>query len=211
MPEPIYTPLTERVYASLPEAFRILDASVDGYPLKRYLSAVVDRFGAIEVIADRLAAGELTDVDLADDAWLPWLGQTVGVELDPKLNLVERRDAVRYAPGGWRAGTKGAVAAAAKSELTGTRYAVVKDHSTAGAGGIGTGGQWDIVVITRSSETPGPAAVVAAISAKGAKPAGVTVQHRPYEATWAAIEAAYPTWADLDGKTWAQIEEAGLA
>ena len=212
MPEPVYSDFTERVYASLPELFRIADATEASgtWPLKRYISAVCDRFGAIETVADRIADGELTDVDLADDAWLPWLGQNLGVALDPKLTVTERRDAIRYAPGGWRAGTKGAVAAAAKSELTGTRYAVVKDHSVAGAGGIGTGDQWQIVIITRSSETSGPAAVVAAIIAKGAKPAGVIVAHRAYEATWAQIETAFPTWADLEGKTWQQIEEAGL-
>jgi hypothetical protein len=210
MPEPVYTATTERLYARLPELYRLADAGQD-YKLKRYLSAAVDRLGAIELLADRIAAGALTDVNLADDRWLPFIGQLVGVTLDPKLTPVERRDAVRYAPSGWRAGTKGAVADAAKSELTGTRYAVVRDHSLPGTGGIGTGGQWDIVIITRSSETPQAAAVVNAVLAKGAKPVGVSLYHRAYEATWQQIETAYPTWADLDGKTWTQIEEAGLA
>lgn len=209
MPAPVYTALTERLYGRLPELLRIADVAAD-YPLKRYIGAVADRLGDIEVIADRIAAGDLADPLLADDAWLDWLGQTVGVRLDPKLTAVERRDAVRFAPSGWRAGTKAAVADAAKSELTGTRYADVRDHSVPGAGGIGTGGQWDVVIITRSSETPNGAAVVAAVLAKGAKPAGVTLYHRAYEATWAQIETAFPTWDALEGKTWTQIEEAGL-
>lgn len=51
---------------------------------------------------------------------------------------------------------------------------------------------------------------VAAVIAAGAKPAGVILHAQTFSADWAAIEAALPTWADWEGKTWAEIEEIGL-
>lgn len=222
MPEPVYSASTERVYASLPEHYRTADERLD-YPLKRYLSAIVDRAGEVEVLLDRLdldsAAGDtssaLVDPDTADDRWLDWLGQLLGVRLPAGLSPMERRDAVRFASAGWRAGTRQAVADAGKSELTGTRYAEVRDHTT-DTSARGAAGEWDVLVITRTSETPSAAAVVDAIYRKGAAPAGVKLWHRAYEATWDQIEARFGTgtgavWDNLDGRTWTDIEESGLA
>jgi hypothetical protein len=66
----------------------------------------------------------------------------------------------------------------------------------------------------RIGSAPGWIAVtadpVAAVIAAGAKPAGVILHSQTFSGTWAAIEAALPTWADWDGKSWAQIEEIGL-
>lgn len=154
---------------------------------------------------------DLVDPDVADDAWLGWLGQLVGVQLAPGLTALERRDAVRYASSGLYAGSKRAVADAARSELIGSRFARVYDHSTAAATGIGNGGPWDVLVVTRATETPSGAAVVAAIRRKGAAPAGVTLYHRAYEATWDTLETQRATWDQLEAAaTWDRLQETGL-
>lgn len=154
---------------------------------------------------------DLVNPDTADDEWLDWLGQLVGVRLAPTLDHAARVDAVKYASAGWQAGTKTAVANAAKTALTGSKYAAVYDHSTDQVNGLGTAGIWDVLVVTRVSETASTAAVLAAIVAKGAKPAGVTLHIRAYQATWAQIESEYPTWAAISAAgSWANIEEAGL-
>jgi hypothetical protein len=155
------------------------------------------------------ATSALVTPELADDAWLPWLAQLVGVRLNVGLDRQARVDSIRYASAGWRGGTKAAVADAARSALTGTKFVAVYDHST--EAGIGAGGPWDVLLITRLTETPDVSAVLAAVVAKKAKPAGVMLHHVAYNATWAQIVAAYPTWAALAAAgSWAVIEEAGL-
>jgi hypothetical protein len=152
---------------------------------------------------------ELVTPETADDEWLPWLAQLVGVDLNPALTREAKVDAIRFASAGWQGGTKAAVAAAAKSVLTGTRYVQVFDHST--EAGVGTGGEWDVLLVTRQTETPDVGAVLDAVVAQKAKPAGVVLHHLAYNATWADVEAAYPTWADwVAAGSWARLEEAGL-
>lgn len=220
--EPVYTPLTERFWSRLPEVYRTFDSQL-GWPFKRWLSCILDQADPLEQLIDRIdyvspadggAPGDtsdLVDPATADVAWLSWLAQLRGVRLDAGLSELAQRDAVANASSGWRAGTKSAVAAAAMSALTGTRYAAVYDHST--AAGLGTGGVWDVLIVTRSDETPGGAAsVIDAVNAKRAKPAGVTLYAIAYEASWAQLQAAYPTWQGFELRgSWAQIEQTGLS
>lgn len=154
---------------------------------------------------------DLANPDTADDKWLDWLGQIVGVRLSPALAHPARVDAVKYAPAGWQAATKAAVANAAKTALTGGQYAAVYDHSTDAVNGLGTASMWDVLIVTRSAETADTAAVLAAVVAKRAKPAGVTLHIRAYNATWAQVVGQYPTWAAIRAAgSWSKIEEAGL-
>lgn len=153
---------------------------------------------------------ELGDPLLADDAWLPWLAQLVGARLDPAASEAERRDTIRYATSGWRAGSRAAIADAARSALTGTQYAQVLVHSTVSGGMVVAGSPWDITIVTRDSETPDPDAVLGAVLRKGVKPAGAVLHHHPYTTSWTAATAAYPTWADRGGTSWREIEETGL-
>lgn len=147
---------------------------------------------------------DLGDPTTADPEWLPWMAQLVGVKLEPGFTEQQARDAVLYASAGWRAGTKQAIADAAKSELTGTKYAAVYDHAITGPG---NGGQWDVLIITRPTETPDPAKLLAAVVARGAKPAGVVLRHRAIESSWDTVESENPTWADIT-ETWDELQEA---
>jgi hypothetical protein len=214
MPRPDVADLTDRLYDRLPAMYRDADEPLN-FPLLRWLSLLLDLAGELDVLHDRLVptdradTSELADPATADLAWLPWLAQLVGVRLPRDLTGQAARDAVQFASSGYRGGTKAAVADAAKSELTGTRYAQIYDHST-DTSAIGAAGKWDVLIVTRTSETPSVARVLDAVVAKRAKPGGVVLYHRAYTATWAAVHTAFPTWAGRNGKTWAQVQEAGL-
>lgn len=205
-------PVLDRLYDRLPEHYRTADEPL-GYPLYRFLAGVCRELGQVEALIDRLdteigGTSDLTDPMTADLAWLPWLAQLVGVQLRADLTPAEMRDAVRYASSGWRAGTKTAVADAAKTELTGTRFARVYDHSITTPG---DGGVWDVLIVTRTSETPDVTRVLQAVTRRGAKPAGVVLHHRAYEASWDTVQATYPTWSAWEAAgSWNKIQEAGL-
>lgn len=214
MTAPTYTATTERLYGLLPAFLRDAD-SRQGWIMKRWVSAIADRQGEIDLLISRIDylsgtddTSDLVDPQTADNRWLDWIGQLLGVRLYPGMSETERRDAVRYASSGFRAGTKAATAAAAKSVLTGTRYAQVHDHSTYT---VGDGGEWDVLIVTRSSETADPEGVLRSIIRKRAKAAGVLLWHRAYGTSWGTLEATYPTWAGWEAaRTWAVIEETGL-
>lgn len=218
MTQPVVAPFTQRVYERLPGFYR--DADVDqGWTLLRYLSLLGDQAGEVDALYERIqylppdaggASGDtsdLTDPTTADREWLAWLGQMLGVIVTPGMSDQAARDAVAFASGGWRAGTRAAMADAARSALTGTRYVRIYDHSDEMPPGDAT--QWDVLVVTRSSETPDPAVVLDAIVEKGAKPAGVVLHHQTYGATYAQVRAAkagmtfadrqdrFPTFTDV--------------
>jgi hypothetical protein len=239
---PFMTVLIDRLYSRLPEVYRTLDARNLQWAFKRYLAAAMNQAGVIDDTITRIAGDNpvgpvtpepwaldgqeldnwrasrqtrpsaLADPDQADTAWLPWLAQLVGARLDPAATELERRDTIRYATSGWRAGTRQAIADAAKTALTGTRYAKVMPHTIGlPGGGVSSGGIWDVTVMTRTSETPDPDAVLGAILRKGVKPAGVVLYVAYYGSTWDQIEAFYPTWDHLEAATWDEMEQIGVA
>lgn len=238
---PYMSTLVHRLYHRLPEVYRTMDARDSTWIFKRYLGGMLSTAGEVDDMVDRLlghnpagpdtpepwslAADELEqwrdtrrnepsllgDPANAPAEWLPWLAQLLGSRLDPSASENEQRDTITYATSGWRGGTRSAIADAARTALTGTRYArVVPHYVPGGSGGIAPGDIWDITIVTRLSETPDPGEVLGAILRKGVKPAGVVLHHATYEATWDQQEAVYPTWADREGVSWDQLSEAGL-
>jgi hypothetical protein len=231
-----------RCWERVPEAYRVFDAN-SGYPFLLYIHAMTSRLGDINTVIDRITGqrpvgpaqpepwslhpdslaayranrvlrlSELADPLAADVAWLPWLVQLVGGTLDPTASEQEKRDTIRYATSGWQAGTAASIEYAARSALIGTQYAKCVPHMLAN----GSPGQWyDVVIITRTSETPDVNAVLGAVLRKGVKPAGVVLRHRPIEASWDMLEAARPLWdlweADnLGVVTWDRLAETGLS
>lgn len=223
MAAPAVHPTTLAVYGRLPEFYRLADAELD-WPLLRFLSLLGDQLGELADLLERIDyvgpdeggepgdSSDLVDPSRADDAWLGWLAQLVGVKLAPRLTPTERRDAVLYASAGWRAGTKTGVGDAAKSVLTGDRYARIYPQQVPAGDGLtlADGGQWDLTVVTRTSETPSPELVLDTVVAKGAKPAGVVLHHLPYSASWAQIEAL-GSWAAVEARgSWRALEETAI-
>jgi hypothetical protein len=219
MARPIPSAFTERWYAALPEHYRDRDEGLD-YPLLRWMSLLGDQAGEVFTLLTRIQyipiddggvpgdTSDLADPSAADEAWLPWLGELVGVTLPPAVTGQAARDAVAGAVNGYQVGTKTAIANAARSGLTGSRYVSVYDHTISAPG---DGGIWDVLIVTRAAETPDINAVINAVTTKNAKPAGVVLHYRAYTATWTAMETAYgPAWSARNGMTWAQLQEAGL-
>jgi hypothetical protein len=190
---------TLRLYNRLPEFYRQADAAQPNWPLLRFLSLIVDPLGELEVLLDRI--GDLARPNTADAAWLGWLAQLVGADLSGILVVADQRSAIAAASSGWQAGTKGSIASAAQTVLTGSKYAKVADHNA--------GDQWRVLVTTRNSETPGgTAAVLAAIAAKNVTPAGVQVDAAMLQASWDTLEAHYPTWAAWEAVgSWDGLED----
>lgn len=210
MARPLVGDFTERLYATFPAFYRDTDEELD-WPLLRWLSLIGDQAGDVDVLADRIGyldvndggapgdTSDLVDPTVADAAWLPWLAQLVGVELLPELTEAERRDSIRIAPTGWRAGTKEGIALAASLALIGTKYVEVLDHYG--------GDPWAIGVRTRADETADPADVVASIDTLRARPAGYTIVTAFYAASWATLAVHAPTWADWQALgSWAAVE-----
>lgn len=207
---------TLRWFDSLPEFIKEADAE-HGWALLRFMSLLGDQADELEALAERIDftpldeggepgdTSDLVNPDTADAAWLPWLAQTVGASITG-LTVPDARAAISAASGGWRAGSKGAMRDLVAATLTGTKYAAIIDHST-DTSNVGEGGEWDVRVVTRDSQTPSVPAVMAA--AERAKPAGVVLYYRHFVASVGALMAAYPTVGHYAGLTVGQVNETG--
>jgi hypothetical protein len=232
--------LADRLYSRLPEVYRTMDARDSTWPLKRYIAGMLTVAGQLDDTTEaidgerpvgpaqpepwalhpdeldawraarRSRPSALGDPQQAEAAWLPWLAQLVGAVLDPAATEAERRDTIQYATSGWRGGTRSAIADAARSALTGTKFVRVLVHTKVVGSAPADGTPWEITIVTRTSETPDPDAVLGAVLRKGVKPAGAVLYHYPFAVSWAQRAAAYPTWASRLGVSWTQLQEAGL-
>lgn len=165
MSEPIFNDMAEDIYANLPEHFRRMDPGQD-YHFKKLIAAFTPVVDQIEKMAESFDytppqdggdpndpnnTSALVDPSKADPRYFPWLAQIYGVRLNSELGYEEQRQQLVNAAIGYRAGTPEAIEAAAKTFLLGDKYARVYGHST--AEGVGEGGPWDLLLVTKSSET----------------------------------------------------------
>ena len=187
-----------RAYDELPEGVRALDELQEPpRPLRSY----VDLIGSqLDEVVDTIAAiapeaggrSMLADPQRAPASWLPWMAQMVGAPLAPASTLEQQRAAVAGASSGWAAGTVAAIIAAVRSTLTDPvagHVLVLRDPTSI----------WRLHIVTKRTQTPDPARTLAAVSAAGARPAGVELTWTAYSTTWRAVETL----------TWDQIESLG--
>lgn len=84
--QPAVRPITTEVYEALPEVYRREDPPT-GYALLRYLSLALDPLSRVGELADAFdpddgSLPQLLDGARADEAWLPWLAQLLGLGSD---------------------------------------------------------------------------------------------------------------------------------
>lgn len=156
------------------------------------------------------STSDLVDPLSADEEWLPWIGQLVGVKITPNMDVFEKRGAIQFAAAGYRAGSKDALEKAVRLVLSGSRYAVALPHTKVVGGNIQPGTMWDLTMLTRSTESPSSATILAQVDKPTIKPAGVKLYHRVYQASWDSLEAALPYWKDWEEQSWDAIEQIGV-
>lgn len=216
MSEPMFSDATELFYDKLPGIYRHEDA-LNGWTLKCWISGIMDSFQDVDDLIERIKytplddgmeeadlSSDLVDPDTADSAWLPWLAQLVGVQFTYATVDADKRMRIAGAISGTQAGTMASIIQAAQSVLTGTKTVYVYPKSNS-VGGVGAGTQWEVLIKTLAAETVSD--VLVAINQAGVKPAGIKLYYTALSATWAGVESTYPTWADWDAHTWADIEQ----
>lgn len=156
------------------------------------------------------STSDLVDPRTANTEWLPWLSQFAGHNINHFSSLEEARNAFASTESNFAAGTIGAIQNAVGAVLTGTRTVRVFPMTTR-LDQVGQASQWDIAIVTRTSESPDVSVMEEAVSLRNAKPVGVVFHFFKHQSTWDAVELAYPTWTEWDKRNWTQIEEAGLA
>lgn len=153
------------------------------------------------------STSDLVNPVTADDAWLPWIQQFFPVQ-GSYSNMSELRGALIAASEDYNRGSIPSIVAAVRQLLDGSRSVrIYKRANLAGFGGSAT--MWDILIVTAPGEYKGTS-MHNDLTRMGAKPAGVVIHHRTYSADWDTIQAAYPTWNSIEGKSWRTIEMTGL-
>jgi hypothetical protein len=216
-------------------------ATPGGFPLKKYISSfaniqddideLIARFTYIPAdIRDQVieslgyhfhdrpvtlgATSDIVDGRTADDDWLPWIAQLLGLNVDRFPNPTDLRNAVVVGLSGARVGSTGAIEAAVKAHIVADteddREISVYPH-TIDLASEGLASIWDFLIVTRASAAPDPAALLAAVASSGAKPAGMVLHHQSFTTTWENVEGFLPTWEDWENAgSWQGVEEVGF-
>lgn len=128
----------------------------------------------------------LYDPDRCPFAWLPWLADQYGVQLVEGDTEANWRTTIRDRPPAKR-GRPATHIAAIKATLTGTKHVDFNERD---------GSAYRLGVLTTPSETPDPAATLAASLSQ--KPAGIVLdEDAPATVTWADVIAEFDSWADV--------------
>lgn len=154
------------------------------------------------------ATSDLVDPRTANTEWLPWLAQFAGKNISHFSTMEDARIALASG-NNFSAGTIGAIQNAVQAVLTGTKTVRVFPMTTA-LNAIGKATQWDVSIVTRTSESPDISVMEETVRLRNAKPAGVVFHFHKHQSTWDAVELANPTWDVWDTRTWTQLEESGL-
>jgi hypothetical protein len=148
----------------------ILTADLDSY-----CQAIAAMFGEVELYSlagdDSDGWAILLDVDRCPAKALPYLGQLIGVTVPIGMADSDARALIRDRPQ-WRRGTPARLVEVAQATLTGTKFVNLLERSASAAP---SDPAYGLTVVTRTPETPNPAATLAALLQ--AKPAGIVLLH----------------------------------
>jgi hypothetical protein len=137
------------------------------------------------------------DPDTCPPYALPYLGQFVGVALEPALTEAEQRAKITV-PEGWQRGTTAAMISAVRRTLTDTQTVIFQERYPDNA--------YNLSVRTLAEETPDEAATLRAILTQ--KPIGIKLNYEAITsgtwddlaanyANWDAVSAAFTSWEEL--------------
>jgi hypothetical protein len=180
--------VAEEAYAAL-GPLTAEDEDTD-WPLLRFVAAVTLALEEIDDLVRDSGDGPgwsaIVDIDRAPADALAWLGQLVGVSPDASLSDSGQRERIRDVSG-FRRGSRGALEAAAKRHLTGTRTVNIRERDTSA---------YHLTVTTYLGETPDEDKTEAAIRAQ--KPAGLVLVYVVSSgATYGTLETTGMTYRQL--------------
>jgi hypothetical protein len=155
------------------------------------------------------ATSDLVDPRTANTEWLSWLAQFAGEDIYTFGSMQDFRAAISDTSTSFASGTIASIRSAIQTVLMGTKTVRVFPH-TNDPTKPGEAEEWDLTIVTRTSESPSIETMEEALRLRGVKPAGVTVHFFKHQATWDAVELDNPTWNVWDTRTWTGIEESGL-
>jgi hypothetical protein len=189
MTRPAVSPLAEQVYGQL-WPLTGQDETL-GWALLLLVAVCAHPFAQVDALVGDTDQGPgwspLFDIDRSPD--LDYTAGLVGDRSPEGLTDDQRRDHIRDV-GGLRRGMPESLKAAAALHLTGAKTVTLYERD---------GNAWWDTLITRTAETPDPAAVVAAVNDPTVKPAGRKITCHVYDGwTLDEMEAAYPTLDDLE-------------
>lgn len=170
---------TDDWYLTLPELYRVADEADQGpgrsdHPLLRFLDLLGAQADEVQTLLEDIEAGKLTDPDLAQAGWLPWLAQLVGVRFRRPMTVAEQRAAINGAANGWSAGTRAAIKAAIPT-VNVLSVGPLPDNTVAPPRPYVP---WGIQIVVSMLDTSGltDAEIIQQIIDAGAKPAGYFLQ-----------------------------------
>jgi hypothetical protein len=130
------------------------------------------------------------NVDECPPEALPYLAQFVGVHFEASLTVAQQREKIKERPAFAR-GTPGAILAAAKQRLTGTKYVFMEERFE--------GHAYRLLIRTFSTHTPEPAATLNDILSQ--KPAGILLDYAAVAMKiYEAVRKEYKTYTALKAK-----------
>jgi hypothetical protein len=148
----------------------------------------------------------LLDLNRCPPEALPWLGQFAGVRTLPGSSEADMRARIASTDG-FRRGTRDALIGAARATLTGAQTVVFRERDGASQGDPSSPNfAYYLTVTTYTDQTPDPTATLRALLAQ--KPGGIVLAYRTAAGQsyaqlntnhpdYAAVKAAYPTYADV--------------
>lgn len=165
-----------------------------GFPLAYYCMAIASMFERVDEVARQGETAVIMDPHTVPIAGIRWLGQFVGLSINPAWDEQYQRNYLHNRSGFMR-GTPMGMASAAQMFLTGTQTVILYERYE--------DDPWRLHVATIDSETPDPAAVLKAL--KRNKPAGILMTYQEItgetydqlagaHATYNAVAAAHPTY-----------------
>lgn len=198
-------PVTDRWYDLLPAMYWDADgqdtSTSAGWPLYGFMDSCASVLVDPTTIASRIADGQLTDPALADDAWIPWLAQAVGVY---GSGVAEWRQRLANLTTSAAVGSRDYLTILTQTFLSGTKSCTVTSAEP-----------WGIRITVRADELDliggSTDTLTAALYATGRIPSGFLIQCVTASETWAQIAAIMPTWSASTGATWARLGSIGLA